>query len=84
MALDTLAAVKEAVDAGHIVKWASDLYNVTFSPKTLKYYVVCSSNQFTTGLNEGDVKGCYIHQPSKASKDFTKYMHAWMDKNTND
>ena len=84
MKLDTLQAVKEAVDAGHIVKWASELYNVTFSNKTLKYYVVCSSNLFTNGLNKDHVERCYIHQPSQSSKDFTTYMHDWMNKHTND
>ena len=84
MKLDTLQAVKEAVDAGHIVKWASELYNVTFSPKTMKYYVVCSSNLFTNGLNKDHVKGCYIHQPSQSSKDFSKYMRDWLNDNTND
>lgn len=84
MKLDTLQAVKAAVDAGHIVKWASELYNVTFSPQTLKYYVVCSSNQFTNGLNKGHVARCYIHQPSQSSKDYTEYMYDWMNKYTND
>ena len=83
MKLDTLAAVKAAVDAGHIVKHASELYNIEYSPKTLKYYVVCSTNQFTTGLNEGDVEGCYIHQ-TMSSKDFSRYMRDWMNDNTND
>ena len=48
----TLDEIKKAVDAGKKVKWASSIYDVVKSK--LGYFIVCSSNQYTTGLTHTD------------------------------
>lgn len=47
-----LEEIKKAVDAGKKVKWASSLYDVVKGK--LGYFIVCRSNQYTTGLTHTD------------------------------
>ena len=56
----TIEEVKKAVDDGKLVNWASDIYEVQYWPIPNIYAVVCTINQFSTGLCQGDVKDCYV------------------------
>jgi len=51
--------VIQAVEEGKKVKWGNKLYDVVKSEKG-GYYVICSSNQYTTGFTKLDAKDCYI------------------------
>ena len=46
----TLEEIKLAVDRGQSVKWANKLYEVQKHDD--EYYVVCSSNGYTTKLTD--------------------------------
>lgn len=45
----TIAEIKQAVDAGKTVNWASGLYEVR-KDKHNRYNIVCTSNGYTIGL----------------------------------
>ena len=58
--MNSIQEVKDAVDAGKLVNWASDIYVVEKNSVSSGYYVRCTVNQYTTGLSHGDVDKCYI------------------------
>ena len=64
--METIECVKKAVDDGKLVNWASDIYEVKYWPVPEGYYVICTVNNFTTGLCHGDVKDCYIGKGSSS------------------
>jgi hypothetical protein len=51
----TLQEIKSAVDRGQSVKWANQLYDV-IKDSLGQYLIICSSNQYTTGLTHTDGK----------------------------
>ena len=47
----TIEEIKQAVDAGKSVKWASDIYDVVKSKWGGEYLIVCEPNGSTIGLH---------------------------------
>lgn len=45
----TISEIKQAVDAGRTVNWASGLYEVRKDVNS-RYLIICTSNGYTTGL----------------------------------
>jgi len=58
--MQSLEQIKTAVDKGLVVYWSSDIYQVEYWEVSKKYFVVCTVNQFATGLCAADVPGCYL------------------------
>lgn len=58
--MKTIEQVQKAVDDGKLVNWSSDIYEVKYWPIPNIYVVVCTLNQFATGLCHECVKDCYI------------------------
>ena len=58
--MQSLEQIKTAVDKGLTVYWSSDIYEVEYWEVSKKYVVICTANQFATGLCDGDVSGCYL------------------------
>lgn len=57
--LDTLQAVKDAVDAGKPVRWENDGYHVT-KDCLGQYLVTFRPNGYCVGLTAVDVPGCFV------------------------
>lgn len=72
--MKTIEQVKKAVDDGILVNWASDIYEVKYWPIPNIYVVVCTLNQFSTGLCNECVKDCYISDGSSSYKSKPYYM----------
>ena len=63
--MQTIEQVKQAVDNGLSVFWMSDIYEVQYWPAHKKHFVVCTVNQFATGLCLSDVADCYITEDAQ-------------------
>ena len=58
--MKSIEQIKTAVNDGLVVCWSSDIYRVEYWECSQKYVVICTANQFATGLCAGDVLGCYV------------------------
>lgn len=63
--MKTIEEVKKAVDQGKLVNWSNSLYEVKYWKIPDEYVVLCTSNNYATGLNLADVKDCYIEEVKK-------------------
>ena len=58
--MKSIEQIKTAVNDGLVVCWSSDIYRVEYWECNKKYVVICTANQFATGLCAADVSGCYL------------------------
>tara|TARA_R110000803_G_scaffold175543_1_gene238080 strand:- start:184 stop:456 length:273 start_codon:yes stop_codon:yes gene_type:complete len=57
---DRLDDIKLLLDNNEFVAWKNDLYQLTYnSANKNEILVVCTENDYTTGLCESDILDCY-------------------------